>query len=60
MPAAIRISLGQTFQAVPTGSGFLRDAERVSPLLRPLVGSDFRRMVEQTNRTVQALWRQRP
>jgi tripartite-type tricarboxylate transporter receptor subunit TctC len=60
LPNAIRSSLERTFQAVLGDPGFLRDAERVSLPLRPLVGPDYRRMVEQTDRAVQALWQQRP
>jgi tripartite-type tricarboxylate transporter receptor subunit TctC len=60
LPDVIRNRLEQTFQAVLADPGFLRDAERVSLPLRPLVGPDYRRMVEQTDRTVQSLWQQRP
>jgi tripartite-type tricarboxylate transporter receptor subunit TctC len=60
LPDAVRSSLERTFQTVLADPGFLRDAERVSLPLRPLLGSDYRRMVEQTDRTVQSLWQQRP
>jgi tripartite-type tricarboxylate transporter receptor subunit TctC len=60
LPGAIRTALEQAFQAVLADASFLRDAERVSLPLRPLVGPDYRSMAEQTDRAVQALWRQRP
>ena len=60
LPDAIRSRLEQSFQAVLADPAFLREAERASLPLSPLVGPDYRQMVEQTNHAVRALWERRP
>ncbi len=60
MPDAVRERLEQGFTAALSDPGFLQEAERASLPLRPLVGAEYRRMVQQTDQTAQALWKERP
>lgn len=60
LPEPIRTRLEHAFTAAFADAGFQREAQRVSLPLRPLVGAEYRRMVEQTEATVRDLWQQRP
>jgi tripartite-type tricarboxylate transporter receptor subunit TctC len=60
LPDPIRERLERAFAATFADPEFRREAERAALPLRPLVGEEYRRMVEQTNTAVQALWQQRP
>jgi hypothetical protein len=56
----IRTKLEQAFAAALADPAFLREAERASLLLRPLVGPAYRDMAAQVETTVRALWKIRP
>ncbi|MBL6456521.1 tripartite tricarboxylate transporter substrate binding protein [Belnapia sp. T6] len=60
LPVEIRAKLEAAFTAALADPGFLREAERASLPLRPLVGTAYRDMAAQVEGSVRAIWRQRP
>jgi tripartite-type tricarboxylate transporter receptor subunit TctC len=60
LPSEIRARLERAFAAALADPAFLREAERASLPLRPLVGPAYRAMAAQVETTVRALWRVRP
>jgi tripartite-type tricarboxylate transporter receptor subunit TctC len=60
LPAPIRTRLEQAFAAALADPGFLREAQRVSLPLRPLVGTAYRDMAAEVETSVRALWQRRP
>ena len=60
LPAPIRATLEQAFAAALADPAFLREAQRVSLPLRPLVGAAYRDMAAQVDASVRALWQVRP
>ena len=60
LPAPVRAKLEQAFAAALADPAFLREAQRVSLPLRPLVGAEYRDMAAQVDASVRALWQVRP
>ena len=60
LPSEIRGKLEQAFAAALADPAFLREAERASLPLRPLVGPAYRDMAAKVETTVRALWKVRP
>lgn len=60
LPGPIRIKLERAFAAALEDPAFLREAQRASLPLRPLVGTAYRAMAEQVDGSVRALWQARP
>ena len=60
LPAPVRAALEQAFAAVFADADFLREAQRASLPLRPLVGAAYRGMAAQVDASVRELWRARP
>jgi tripartite-type tricarboxylate transporter receptor subunit TctC len=60
LPAPIRERLEGAFAAALADPGFLRDAERLSLPLRPLVGEAYRGMIAEMDDSLRRLWQHRP
>jgi tripartite-type tricarboxylate transporter receptor subunit TctC len=60
LPAPVRTRLEQAFASALADPAFLREAQRASLPLRPLVGPAYRDMATQVDAAVRGLWRVRP
>ena len=60
LPPAILSRLERAFTATLADPAFLREAERLSLPLRPLLGDAYRSMVADMDASLRVLWRQRP
>lgn len=60
LPAEMKTRLEQAFTAALADPAFLREAQRASLPLRPLVGAAYRAMAAQVETTTRALWQVRP
>jgi tripartite-type tricarboxylate transporter receptor subunit TctC len=60
LPAPVRTTLEQAFAGVFADPDFLREAQRASLPLRPLVGAAYRDMAARVDASVRELWRVRP
>jgi tripartite-type tricarboxylate transporter receptor subunit TctC len=60
MPAEIVQQLRDAFRAALADPAFIADAERAGMPLRPLVGDDYKAMMQEDYRALQGLWRRRP
>ncbi|MDB5372492.1 MAG: tripartite tricarboxylate transporter substrate binding protein [Belnapia sp.] len=60
LPAPVLARLEGAFAAALADPAFLREAERLSLPLRPLLGGAYRSMVAEMDESLRALWRERP
>ena len=60
LPAGIQGRLEAAFAAALADPSFRPEAERLGLPLNPVVGSDYRAMVERAEATYRALWQRRP
>jgi len=60
LPAEIRARLERAFTVALADPGFLREAQRASLPLRPLVGVSYRDMAAEIETKTRALWQVRP
>jgi tripartite-type tricarboxylate transporter receptor subunit TctC len=60
LPAEVQGRLETAFAAALADPGFRREAERLGLPLVPLIGADYRAMVERAEASYRALWQRRP
>ncbi len=60
MPPAVVAKLEEAFRGALADPRFIAEAQRVSMPLRPLVGAEYKKMVEENAAMLQELWQARP
>jgi len=60
LPAEIQRGYETAFRDALSDPAFLRDAERLGLPLRPVIGADYKAMIETEERALRALWQRRP